>query len=521
MAFKGASVEFLLGAQGMDSRKSTTRLAPGSFSYVYNADFTVDTLKKRGGNTAYNSTPASGSPRIVGLFDFWVSGASQYFLVATGDGKLYTAGGGAITTTYKTGLGTNKLTHFNQAFDFTVGQKDKAFSYNGFDPVQVFDGASVANLATPPADWTGNNQPKFGLQGHIMRHWAYGPASRPSFLYYSAANNPTNFTAVGSGFFDIYGLPVTGLGENLGRLFAWTENRIFYIDTTSIDWDDWRVTPLDAGGGTRSYLGIINIPNDILFVGLDGGIRSLVAVQKFGDFTEADVSGRWLRDWINKHVNTQALEGVRSMYDPIKRVVYFAVPIDSSATNNALIKGALPTLQNPEEGMRWSIDLSVNACSMFMQKQSGVVRPYYGDYGGKVYAMDQANLSDDGSGYTMRALSGDHNLGLPKAKKLFRSAEIVFRPQGDYTAEFDYYVDFGLRRTATFSLDGAGENLDDFDLDEDELAESELAVATIPLTGHGEWFKFEIRQAGLNQGLEIEKVRINFDMPAGAGVPGA
>jgi len=517
VAFQGHSVEWQLGSLGMDSRRSTTRLTPGAFTLIENADFTVDTLKKRGGNVPYNATPASGSPRIVGMGDFWIGGTTQKFLVATGDGKLYVADGGAISTTYKTGLGTNKLTHFTQAFDYTVGLLDKAFSYNGFNAVQVYDGSGVADLATPPADWGGNNQPKFGLQGHVLRHWAFGNANRPSFLYYSATNNPTNFTAMGSGFFDVYGQPITGLGEHLTRLFVFSENRIFYVDTSAFDTAAWKIIPLDAGGGTRSTYSVLNIPNDLLFMGLDGGIRSLVAVQTFGDFTQADVSGPWLRDWINAHVNLNALEGVRAMYDPIKRVVFYAVPIDSSDTNNALIKGALPTLQNPEEGIRWSVDTSVRPCSFLMRKEGGTLRPYYGDYAGKIHAMDQVNLNDDGAGYTVRALSGDHNLGLPKVKKIFRSAEIIFRPQGGYNAEFDYYIDFAFRRTVQFRLDGQGETLDEFELDEDELAESGMATARIPLTGHGEFFKFELRQAGLNQGFEAETVRINFGAPAGYG----
>lgn len=121
-------------------------------------DFSNDSIAKEGGAAKFNTTPITGSPRIMGLWDFFNANFVQTLVAATGDGKIVTVVLGGIGNTLKTGLGLNKQTVFVEGI--TTAKAKRLFSFNGADNPQSWDGVAVGTSdmgsagLTPPAACT-------------------------------------------------------------------------------------------------------------------------------------------------------------------------------------------------------------------------------------------------------------------------------------------------------------------------------------------------------------------------------
>ena len=89
------------------------------------------------------------------------------------------------------------------------GNAKKLFIFTGSDPVQVIEGTSDVrlNIDAPAADWSGTNQPKFGVV-HRNRLVCFGNGNDTHRLYFSDSENHEIFVGGDTLTFSVY--PGTG-----------------------------------------------------------------------------------------------------------------------------------------------------------------------------------------------------------------------------------------------------------------------------------------------------------------------
>jgi len=182
MSFGGLIAEIPAGLNGLNGTKNLSLLGVSDLLSALNLSYADGTMQKEGGAAKYNSSAITGAPAILGGWDWNHNGATQRMVVVTDGGKiLKDSGAGTFGTTLATGLTVTDASGDPVAPVFAEGGKEaaandrKLFIFTGRNQVQVLaaDGAATSNLATPPADWTGANQPRFGLV-HEGRMWGGG-----------------------------------------------------------------------------------------------------------------------------------------------------------------------------------------------------------------------------------------------------------------------------------------------------------------------------------------------------------
>jgi hypothetical protein len=295
--------------------------------------------RKVPGITKLNATAMESGATVNGVFDFWLTGgagsAAQHRIVHVGT-KIKKDDADASFTDLFTGLEANKIPTYTVLDDLLI-----MASTSTADVPKSWDGSTAQNLAGSP--------PNFSIcTTHRNRVWAAGNVAAPSRLYYSGYLEPTNWTAGGSGFFDINpndGDKITGMTSFKGELIVFkgpymgSIHRIAGSSPTGFDpFRRSEVTGRDGGVGAVHQNTIFRISDDIGFLWSDGTLRTLSATQQFGDLAEAALS-RPINGWIREHVNFGSLEAARAVNWTEYGQVLISMPIDASTTPNIILMG--------------------------------------------------------------------------------------------------------------------------------------------------------------------------------------
>ena len=440
------------GAGGLNGSSSLTLVDIAELRQALNLSYESDSWQKEGGASKINTTVISGAPKITGLTEF-----KTYKVAATSDGKIVTVVTGGIGTTLKTGLGANKLSTFIETIGATTTKK--LFHFNGYDPVQVWDGiaASTSAIATPPADWTSTSHPALGVS-HNNRLWAF----MNHRVYYSVLADHENFTGTGSGSLEIF----PGEGEKIvcgisyaNRLWLFKYPKgIYYVDDNNPDQTYWSIRRHNSEIGMSGPLGIALADLDVHFLSSEGRIHSLARVQEFGGITSGAIMpekiGKWLRDTCKYSLFDKAI----AVYYPYKSEIHFAVTDVSGSDNNRRLVLDLHDIETPK--FRWS-DRDT-ACSMSLFTDSNSKKKLMvGDAAGFVWELDTANKNKDSAGYNCIfetpefspvGLSELNPLGTGKVRVALQYLEVVFEPKGTHDLNVDVYGDGQYRYTVTFRM---------------------------------------------------------------------
>ncbi|HHT9137734.1 MAG TPA: hypothetical protein ACFYEK_10905, partial [Candidatus Wunengus sp. YC60] len=195
MAYVGYTAEIPLGYGGLDLRKDITSVPIERLILANNVIVEEGLLQKERGTTRL-SAQEGAADSIVAATEYWPDSYTRRIVVATDGGKLYKMNDGtAFDVTLKTGLTNTQKPIFCEGGKETAGAAKHLFFFNGKDPVQVLDddGITTGDLATPPTDWTGVNQPTKGII-HRGRLWAI----KNHFLYGSTLSDHEDFTGSGN-----------------------------------------------------------------------------------------------------------------------------------------------------------------------------------------------------------------------------------------------------------------------------------------------------------------------------------
>src|SRR5574343_408700 len=137
MSYAGQTITIPCNQGGLNASPNIDTLPPTAMVLARNINRHKGGRGRRGGTSKVDSSPMSGSPQVMGLFDYRLTSGTQWIVRGTTDGKIYKN----QSTTIKTGLTTGKVVQFEY-------YKDVLYVCNGSDRPQTWDGAaaSTSNL---------------------------------------------------------------------------------------------------------------------------------------------------------------------------------------------------------------------------------------------------------------------------------------------------------------------------------------------------------------------------------------
>ena len=501
---------------GLTGTKNLSNVRPGQLLRATNITYENGTLQKEGGTNKYNGSAITAAPSVIGGWDWHPTIGTQRMVVMTDDGELLKdTGAGSFPTTLDTGLTASDVVPvFVDGGQEALANDRKLFVFTGKNAVQVLaaDGATTADIATPPADWSGSTQPKVGLI-HEGRLWGF----LRNRAYYSLATNHEDFTTADAGDLAVF----PGESEEIiaaqsfrGLLVIWKKpTGIYLIDTSSATLAQWRVTRMSSSTGAPSPQSAIQVDSDVLFMDQNANFHLLSGVEQFGDISSRNLSqlsdmGPFLRE----NLNLNMLSNARGIYYPAKREAHFAVAGTGSSTNTRRVVVDFNILTKP----RFRFSTRDTAESLWLRKDSeGIPRPVYGDDTGFVRDMDRASRSHDGAGYlgewqTPHSDFSEVDPKLGTKRKNGQFLEAVIEPTGNFNLSVDVLWDGVITQTVTFNLGESGSSLGSFVLDTDVLAGDSVLNKKVRITGSGRRFSTIGRNNGEGQDFSNARMYLHF-----------
>ncbi len=344
--------------------------------------------------------------------------------------------------------------------------KRKLFYFNGVNKPQVLsnDAFVTTDIATPPADWSGTNQPIAGTV-HEQRLVAWGNRSDPHKLYFSDPTNHENFTSAAAKQFRVYsniGDRVYCAVEYQGVLHVWKwPVGIFYLDDSDLDPTNWAIrVKSERLGCAPSPYAALQMDDDVLFITPNGSFHLLSAVDSLGGTRASDLSyALGLRKFLSENINLKKLDQVTSLWYPDKKLAMFGVPGTGQNTNTLLLKFDFAGVQRGGP-VRFSYSQRDSADALATRRDENFVpRPILGE-AGFVWLLDQNSdsvnsLNKGGQAYQglyqTPLLDFSHKSpGYSRVRKQFDHLEIVFNPVTAGTLRVRVFVDGGLRQTLDY-----------------------------------------------------------------------
>lgn len=416
MAYQHQVAVIPLGIGGLHTDDQQSIVPPTDLIYTKNISIGYNQIEKDPGSEKFCSTALPDA--VYGFLDFWPNVVTQRLLAVCADGKVYKfndiSGYSEVTpdsAAPATLLVDNQVTLVAGGAE-SQGRNRKCFIFTGNNPVQVIsaDGTTRSNISAGATDWSGFNQPKFGLI-HRNRLVAFGNKNDPHRFYMSLASNHEDFTTT-SLQFSVF----PGEGERLisatvykGRLFLFKyPNGLYYLDDASADTADWAIRKLSSSFGAASEHSIIQVLDDIIVGNAVGSITSLKAVQAFGDVQSADILANLRCEKYMRNTTSYAGTNERhAIYYESRKTAYFAYRGAGNTSNNRLLVMDFSTGQ---PRVTWTEKDQPN-CLGLRKDILGVERPMYGAGDGYIYKMDMATRNVNGVGNVGRCTPALAGLG--------------------------------------------------------------------------------------------------------------
>jgi hypothetical protein len=367
-----------------------------------------------------------------------------------------------------------------------------------------------------PVDWSGANQPSFGLL-HENRLWGGGNPNDPHRLYFSTVANHEDFRNTGSGTVSLY----PGEGERLigavsfkGLIIAWKyPSGIYAVDTSDTSVANWRTTKISSTVGGVSPLGAVLLENDVLFVEKTSDIHSVVAVQEYGNVGGQGITqSADLLPFLRDNLALGQLSTAQAIYYVAKREVHYALAGLGSAVNNRRL---VIDLNRAGVGrFRWS---ERDTCSaLWLRKDAiGIPRPMAGDNAGFVWHLDQATRSRDGAGYLGEFQTAHLDLShinpqFGTIRKLGKFLELVADPVGNWIVTVKVYWDQQERQTIQFNFGTVGFILGSGVLGVDALGTAQVSNRRRRLVGSGRRFSIRVSNSNIGEDFALARAYLEF-----------
>ena len=454
------------------------------------------------GTDAYILTAPNVNAEILGGHDWNHDGATQRTVVLLSDGTLLKdSGDTTFPVTLDTGLTvTDCVPQFVEGGKEAAANNRKLFVFTGKNVVQVLsaDGATTADITTPPADWATTNQPYFGLT-HEGRLWGGGNDNDPHRLYYSLTTDHEDFTTAGAGTIAVY----PGEGERLvGAVsfkgfiicFKYPEG-IYAVDTTNVTVANWKVKRISKKIGAAWYGCIEQVEDDIYFMDRNGEIRTLSSIQEFGDVGTTSVTDlHKLTPFIRDTLSFKRNNRWRMAYYATKKELHFAVTSALSVSNDARL-----VIDFNDEIPRFRYSPRDNCVSLWTREVDGLPELQAGTNGGYIYRLDWVEKNKDSAGYEAKFQIPWISLGNPVQKKVGKFIEFAYLPT-DSTLNFDVLWD-GVKYDS-FTVDLSAEGT--------VVTGSIIQNRKVKITGSGKWFSLSCYNSTANEDFSIDSIYLHY-----------
>lgn len=480
MGYTGNIYPIILAQGSLNGDKNIARVPSYDYLDATNVSMDQGFMQKAYGEAKLNSADTLASA-IVGGTEYYPAVSTQVQVIATADGKLLKATG--VGTTYatelKTGLGSDKMTTFCSGGEEYPGADRKLFCFNGYNVVQVLtsNNSTTSDIASPPADWTGNVQPVAGII-HDGRLFAWG--AYPNMLYYSTIDNHENFVDYGSGLFPVepgVGSKITKVLSAFGYLYIWKDPQgIFQLDPLA---EIPSLNTISTNLGMSSPRAAVLAAHDIWFQSSVGSIHRLSAVDTFADVKDSDVGATYYLDQIlNVEIDKTRLDRAVMVYDQERKRILLSNTSNGGTRNNVIIVIDINDPSRPKfhlqkaKGTYETLWLQRDLTSKTLKE-----RPVSGGSDGFVYNLVSSTLEQFNSSFQTAYTDlspGDPTSKLASINKHFDFLEPVITPTGNYNLNVNVYIDGKLKDTVAFDLGGTGVELGSFMLDQDVLGSDEL-----------------------------------------------
>jgi len=520
MAFAGEVAELPLGVDGLTGQKNISEIGPGHLLVAENLTYQAGTLQKEGGSAKFNSSAIAGTPIVLGGHDWHPTGTvTQRLIVLLGDGTLRKDTGATdFSVTLKSGLTISDVNPvFVEGGIEAAGSDKKLFVFTGVNVVQVLaaDGATTGDIATPAADWSGANQPTFGVI-HENRMFAGGNANDPHRVYYTPASDHEDFTGAGSGSLSIYpgeGERITGGISFKGLLILFKFPKgIYLVDTSSVTLSEWSVDKHSTDIGGISPNGHTAIDNDVIFIDAGATLHLISAITAFGNIGTRSLSSiANLTELLLDETNIAQLPNCQAIYYTAKAEAHITMSSSGSNFDRRLVIDF-----NRPDFPRFRLSTKdINRSMWLNQDANRISRPYIGDSSGTIWKLDQDTRNKDGGGYSGKFQTAhldfshlDPALGVKNKNGKF--LELVIEPKGNHDLTVDVVWDTITIQTITFNMGESGAALGSFVLDTSKLAGTGLTNKRKRMEGSGKRLSLIGRNSAANENFSVSRFYVGF-----------
>lgn len=515
-------VELPIGKFGLNPTENIGSLTVGHLVEARNLSFASGAIEKVGGASKYNSSAltdaGSAAVSIRTAFDWWPDFTTQRMIVATSEGKLLRDdGAGSFGTELASGLSDANDPMFVDGGLESAGRDRKLFFFNGSDVVQVLagDGSTTANISTPPADWSGGNQPLVGVN-HEGRIWGAGNANDPHRLYYSTTADHEDFTGTGAGSLSVYpglGTRIRALVSFKGFLIALKEPRgLFVVDTSDPSDSNWRVFQSTESIGCLSGHLIEHMEDGVAIVDHVGNLWFLSAVDAAGNVAiEPFMREQEIHVYVRENIDFgDKADLARLLWYPRKQELHAPMPTSaSSVADRDLI------VDMNGERPRFLVNDRDSITHVWTRRDSGLESLVFADDDGFIWLADQEQRDKDGNAYVGEFETPPSDLSeldpeLAVSNKNGMFLEVVMRPLGNWDLNVDIIWDGAFLETVSFSVGSDQAALGSFVLGTDALAGNLVQNKKRRIRGSGRRFSIRGRNSGAGENFSISRFFLHY-----------
>lgn len=417
---------------GLNSLGADNKLALGELTEAQNVRFGEGYVEKRPGFTsvADQSSTLTGGVTSMDVF-LSRAGVETLMVYIAAEGKLTRVNGTALTTVISS-LNTAAITGNG------VSYQDNFYFVNGKDGVRKVTSAFVASTAYAGANPT-------GIVLFIDRLYAWGDATNPQRLYYTATLNGDDWTTVGdAGFIDLPGniISATVAGSSL-IVSSDVENG--QIISTYGNLPNYQT--IEGKSAATSLKSFTTVKNSVVYLN-EHGVKSIGQLPRMPrGFFENDLSRI-----IRPDFQTLSKGDASAVYDKKEHTWKVALKGTSASAANDTI------LALDDELGRWSYDVGINTKAWATNKAGTV---YFGHLTqAKVYSLlaqdvdVQTNYTDAGTPILTKIATGWINpSGNPNTTHLLRDIRAYFRVNSGTKITIEIEADYdGIKNTHEFTI---------------------------------------------------------------------
>jgi hypothetical protein len=528
MAYTGLNVKYPLGAGGLNGNRNVDKIKPGQLVTAENIRFDGNSIIKAGGLKLIDSNAIAATPDCLAGHDWHGVIGTQRQVTAWSSGAVYKEVGADVdSVTLVSGLTFNHPVVFVEGGQETGSGNRKLYMYSEDVAPYVLaaDGATMSALTAVPSDWTGSTQPSFATY-HDFRMWAFSPAAYPHTCYVSNIDDHGDFTSgeptppifqIEPGFGERVSAAVSDIQKSSRFLYIFKYPfGVFRIDTTAVVSLYIPIETVSKAVGCAGPNAVAQVENDIWFIGSNGHIYSLRAVESEQNVQNADLTAMFDLEGYAKDnfkMDRDEIKHARLVYDQRRKEVWVMFRDKTDNLNSHGFVIDLREAGNPKicvekrgeyfEGM-WTV------------RESGEPVVYCGGTGGVIYEANEADrrigaATAYNAEWEMPETDFDWlNKELHNRVKRFDWVEFDIIPKGNYNLNLDFIIDGESYRTTTILLGAAAstfpEDLGSFILGGGQR----LSQHKVQIGGWGRRFAVRAWNNTVNQDFELVGMTISL-----------